>query len=152
MGLPLAWYWVISYALINTCIIVMHFTGHLSLPYDTALLAYFPAVFIFFALVAGTFEVQLERLHHNHEETIDELKTLRQNLEANIKNKTKALTLSNKKLQEEVEEHKQTANALIKSEALFLQAQKMEAVGTLVGGIAHDFNNMLAGSNCSPDH
>ncbi|MDQ6999196.1 MAG: PAS domain S-box protein, partial [Mariprofundus sp.] len=27
----------------------------------------------------------------------------------------------------------------------FLQAQKMEAVGTLVGGIAHDFNNMLAG-------
>jgi len=29
--------------------------------------------------------------------------------------------------------------------AQFLQAQKMEAIGTLVGGIAHDFNNMLAG-------
>ncbi|RME82134.1 MAG: hybrid sensor histidine kinase/response regulator, partial [Zetaproteobacteria bacterium] len=26
-----------------------------------------------------------------------------------------------------------------------MEAQKMEAVGTLVGGIAHDFNNMLAG-------
>ncbi|MDQ6973186.1 MAG: ATP-binding protein [Mariprofundaceae bacterium] len=26
-----------------------------------------------------------------------------------------------------------------------LQAQKMEAIGTLVGGIAHDFNNILAG-------
>ncbi|RLL55592.1 PAS domain-containing sensor histidine kinase [Mariprofundus sp. EBB-1] len=30
-------------------------------------------------------------------------------------------------------------------EAQFQQAQKMDAIGTLVGGISHDFNNMLAG-------
>lgn len=31
-----------------------------------------------------------------------------------------------------------------KLEAQFLQAQKMESIGTLAGGVAHDFNNILA--------
>jgi len=144
-GLPVAWYWILAFAAIIMGWTVAHFQGLYSLAYSEQALLFYPGTFIFFALIAAVFETQLERLHTKREETIAELENLRDHLEESVRQRTADLQKTNDDLMNEIARHEETARALQESEARFYQAQKMEAVGTLVGGIAHDFNNMLSG-------
>jgi PAS domain S-box-containing protein len=45
----------------------------------------------------------------------------------------------------DITERKEAENERVRQEMRLMQAQKMEAIGTLSSGIAHDFNNMLSG-------
>lgn len=68
----------------------------------------------------------------------DQLEDYRQNLEQMVTERTRRLNETNRALENRIEERKAIEDRLV-------NAQKLEAIGTLVGGIAHEFNNLFMG-------
>ncbi|MGM0643822.1 MAG: ATP-binding protein [Thermodesulfobacteriota bacterium] len=68
----------------------------------------------------------------------DQLEDYRRNLENKVTERTRELNEANLELQNRIEERKAIEDRLV-------NAQKLEAIGTLVGGIAHEFNNLFMG-------
>ena len=72
------------------------------------------------------------------------LKQYNETLIHKLEDKITQLEETNQLLEREIRERKQFEEEKKKLEAQLIQAQKMEAIGTLAGGVAHDFNNILS--------
>jgi len=66
----------------------------------------------------------------------DKLRTINEELESRVQERTRQLMEANQQLTYEIAERE-------KAQASLIQALKTEALGQLTGGIAHDFNNLL---------
>jgi signal transduction histidine kinase/ActR/RegA family two-component response regulator len=73
-----------------------------------------------------------------------QIQEARDTLEKRVADRTRELVLSNRKLEQEIEERTKMFKEKQSLESKLFHVMKMETVGTMAGGIAHDFNNILS--------
>ncbi len=149
VGLYKGWYWLLAFLIIGLIIVSLSGMGWINIAYKLEVLKIFLATFLFYTLLAAIFAGVREKGHFELTQANKKLDQAQQHVELVNKNLEEQVQERTAELSAEIEEHKKTNLALTNKEKQFYQAQKMEAIGTLVGGIAHDFNNLLSGINAN---
>ena len=95
------------------------------------------------ALIQNRRKARLERLQLE-ERSKRLLKEANEQLEDKVRRRTRELTLINQRLQEEIEEHKQTEQELRTTQNELVQAGKLAAIGQMAASITHEINQPLS--------
>jgi two-component system C4-dicarboxylate transport sensor histidine kinase DctB len=95
------------------------------------------------ALIQNRRKTRLERLQLE-ERSKRLLKEANEQLEDKVRRRTRELTLINQRLQEEIEEHKQTEQELRTTQNELVQAGKLAAIGQMAASITHEINQPLS--------
>jgi len=145
-------FWLLAFVFCGVLLQVLKAYDIFSTPYTLEQVSYLLSAFSIFTVLAVIFQLahvrdqfSLETKNHKLQQMRSALNETLVLLEDEISKQTSQLKESNKLLQQEVAQHQETNDALLLTEQKFFQAQKMDAMGTLVGGIAHDFTNTLSG-------
>ena len=145
-------FWIALFLAGALSIELLVYWGLLQSPYSFEEMLYFFIAFSVYVVVAVLFELlrnkQQQALEEKNAKLVQTRDTLRETLETleeEVEKRTFQLKETNRQLEQEIRKHQSTNKDLQETEQKFFQAQKMEALGTLVGGLAHDFSNVMSG-------
>ena len=90
------------------------------------------------------YQAELQMQNEELQQTGNELQIVNSTLEEQVADRTRELSETVVRLQEEICNRKKVEQNNLVLQQQFQQAQRVDSLGVLAGGIAHDFNNILA--------